>query len=298
MLDWLNGNDVTTVNAVIISIALLLALLFLLIIHILSKDEDEAEGYAVDELPEEEDEDNYDYGFWLDLAPTPEETVLDTDESKDIPLDWRYTPIRRDASDWVKELDLTLGRRATTFRTAGSQRRTYTKYNPRSARPQGIIYARTEQISQARSINLYVGVDTSASMNEYAQSRRAVQALDEIIRKDNYHTLVTCVDTAFKGWQSGSKVEEIFVSGGGGTYMTSFFEELDKIRRNPTEELATPDAAVLITDGELTDCDWENITEYAQTFNRQEVPVFIILTNPKINPPEPLKNFAYVYHAE
>ena len=115
----------TTVNAVIISIALLLALLFLLIIHILSKDEDEAEGYAVDELPEEEDEDNYDYGFWLDLAPTPEETVLDTDESKDIPFDWRYTPIRRDASDWVKELDLTLGRRATTFRTAGSQRRPY-----------------------------------------------------------------------------------------------------------------------------------------------------------------------------
>lgn len=294
MMDWLNSNDQTTVNTVI-SIVLLLIFLFLLILHILSKHENEEEEREVDEIVEEDD---YDYGFWLDLAPTPEETVLDTNESKDIPLDWRYTPIRRDASDWVKELDLTLGRRATTFRTAGSQRRTYTKYNPRSARPQGIIYARTEQISQARNINLYVGVDTSASMNGYAQSRRAVQALDEIIRKDNYHTLVTCVDTAFKGWQSGSKVEEIFVSGGGGTYMTSFFEELDKIRRNPTEKLATPDAAVLITDGELTDCDWENIAGHIQTFNRQEVPVFIILTNPKINPPETLKNFAYIYHAE
>lgn len=294
MMDWLNSNDQTTVNTVI-SIVLLLIFLFLLILHILSKHENEEEEREVDEIAEEDD---YDYGFWLDLTPTPEETVLDTNESKDIPLDWRYTPIRRDASDWVKELDLTLGRRATTFRTAGSQRRTYTKYNPRSARPQGIIYARTEQISQARNINLYVGVDTSASMNGYAQSRRAVQALDEIIRKDNYHTLVTCVDTAFKGWQSGSKVEEIFVSGGGGTYMTSFFEELDKIRRNPTEKLATPDAAVLITDGELTDYDWENITGHAQTFNRQEVPVFIIITNPKINPPETLKNFAYIYHAE
>lgn len=296
MLDWLNSNDTTTVVNTAFTVVLLLIFLFLLILHLLSKRDDEgALGASIDLIGEEEESD-YDYGSWLNL--TPEEPILDTDGTKDIPLDWSYTPIRCDASDWVKELDLTLGRRATTFRTAGSQRRTYTKYNPRSARPQGIIYARTEQVSQARNINLYVGVDTSASMNEYAQSRRAVQALDEIIRKDNYHTLVTCVDTAFKGWQSGSKVEEIFVSGGGGTYMTSFFEELDKIRRNPTEELATPDAAVLITDGELTDCDWENITEYAQTFNRQEVPVFIILTNPKINPPTPLNNFAYVYHAE
>lgn len=296
MLDWLNSNDTTTVVNTAFTVVLLLIFLFLLIPHLLSKRDDEGALSASIDLIGEEEESDYDYGSWLNL--TPEEPILDTDGTKDIPLDWSYTPIRCDASDWVKELDLTLGRRATTFRTAGSQRRTYTKYNPRSARPQGIIYARTEQVSQARNINLYVGVDTSASMNEYAQSRRAVQALDEIIRKDNYHTLVTCVDTAFKGWQSGSKVEEIFVSGGGGTYMTSFFEELDKIRRNPTEELATPDAAVLITDGELTDCDWENITEYAQTFNRQEVPVFIILTNPKINPPEPLKNFAYVYHAE
>lgn len=296
MLDWLNSNDTTTVVNTAFTVVLLLIFLFLLILHLLSKRDDEgALGASIDLIGEEEESD-YDYGSWLNL--TPEEPILDTDGAKDIPLDWSYTPIRCDASDWVKELDLTLGRRATTFRTAGSQRRTYTKYNPRSARPQGIIYARTEQVSQARNINLYVGVDTSASMNEYVQSRRAVQALDEIICKDNYHTLVTCVDTAFKGWQSGSKVEEIFVSGGGGTYMTSFFEELDKIRRNPTEELATPDAAVLITDGELTDCDWENITEYAQTFNRQEVPVFIILTNPKINPPEPLKNFAYVYRAE
>lgn len=296
MLDWLNSNDTTTVVNTAFTVVLLLIFLFLLILHLLSKRDDEgALGASIDLIGEEEESD-YDYGSWLNL--TPEEPILDTDGTKDIPLDWSYTPIRCDASDWVKELDLTLGRRATTFRTAGSQRRTYTKYNPRSARPQGIIYARTEQVSQARNINLYVGVDTSASMNEYVQSRRAVQALDEIIRKDNYHTLVTCVDTAFKGWQSGSKVEEIFVSGGGGTYMTSFFEELDKIHRNPTEELATPDAAVLITDGELTDCDWENTTEYAQTFNRQEVPVFIILTNPKINPPEPLKNFAYVYHAE
>lgn len=296
MLDWLNSNDTTIIVNTALTIVLLLIFLFLLILHLLSKRDDEGTLGASIDLIEEEEESDYDYGSWLNL--TPEEPILDTDDAKDIPLDWSYTPIRRDASDWVKELDLTLGRRATTFRTAGSQRRTYTKYNPRSARPQGIIYARTEQISQARNINLYVGVDTSASMNEYAQSRRAVQALDEIICKDNYHTLVTCVDTAFKGWQSGSKVEEIFVSGGGGTYMTSFFEELDKIRRNPTEELATPDAAVLITDGELTDCDWENITEYAQTFNRQEVPVCIILTNPKINPPEPLKSFAYVYHAE
>lgn len=296
MLDWLNSNDTTTVVNTAFTVVLLLIFLFLLILHLLSKRDDEgALGASIDLIGEEEESD-YDYGSWLNL--TPEEPILDTDGTKDIPLDWSYTPIRCDASDWVKELDLTLGRRATTFRTAGSQRRTYTKYNPRSARPQGIIYARTEQVSQARNINLYVGVDTSASMNEYVQSRRAVQALDEIIRKDNYHTLVTCVDTAFKGWQSGSKVEEIFVSGGGGTYMTSFFEELDKIHRNPTEELATPDAAVLITDGELTDCAWENTTEYAQTFNRQEVPVFIILTNPKINPPEPLKNFAYVYHAE
>ena len=296
MLDWLNSNDTTIIVNTAFTIVLLLIFLFLLILHLLSKRDDEgALGASIDLIGEEEESD-YDYGSWLNL--TPEEPILDTDGTKDIPLDWSYTPIRCDASDWVKELDLTLGRRATTFRTAGSQRRTYTKYNPRSARPQGIIYARTEQVSQARNINLYVGVDTSASMNEYAQSCRAVQALDEIIRKDNYHTLVTCVDTAFKGWQSGSKVEEIFVSGGGGTYMTSFFEELDKIRRNPTEELATPDAAVLITDGELTDCDWENITEYAQTFNRQEVPVFIILTNPKIKPPEPLKSFAYVYHAE
>lgn len=296
MLDWLNSNDTTTVVNTAFTVVLLLIFLFLLILHLLSKRDDEgALGASIDLIGEEEESD-YDYGSWLNL--TPEEPILDTDGTKDIPLDWSYTPIRCDASDWVKELDLTLGRRATTFRTVGSQRRTYTKYNPRSARPQGIIYARTEQVSQARNINLYVGVDTSASMNEYVQSRRAVQALDEIIRKDNYHTLVTCVDTAFKGWQSGSKVEEIFVSGGGGTYMTSFFEELDKIRRNPTEELATPDAAVLITDGELTDCDWENTTEYAQTFNRQEVPVFIILTNPKINPPETLKNFAYIYHAE
>lgn len=296
MLDWLNSNDTTTVVNTAFTVVLLLIFLFLLILHLLSKRDDEgALGASIDLIGEEEESD-YDYGSWLNL--TPEEPILDTDGTKDIPLDWSYTPIRRDASDWVKELDLTLGRRATTFRTAGSQRRTYTKYNPRSARPQGIIYARTEQISQARNINLYVGVDTSASMNEYAQSRRAVQALDEIIRKDNYHTLVTCVDTAFKGWQSGSKVEEIFVSGGGGTYMTSFFEELEKIRCTPTEELAAPDAAVLITDGELTNDDWQNITEHAQTFNRQEVPVFIILTNPKINPPEPLKNFAYVYHAE
>jgi hypothetical protein len=296
MLDWLNGNSATVVINTAFTIVLLLIFLFLLILHLLSKRDNEGVLGAPIDLTEEEEESDHDYGSWLDL--TPEEPILDTDDTKDIPLDWSYTPIRRDASDWVKELDLTLGRRATTFRTAGSQRRTYTKYNPRSARPQGIIYARTEQVSEARNINLYVGVDTSASMNEYMQSRRAAQALDEIIRKDNYHTLVTCVDTVFKGWQSGSKVEEIFVSGGGGTYMTSFFEELDKIRCNPSEKLTTPDAAVLITDGELNDCDWENIIGHTQTFSRQEMPVFIIITNPKINPPEPLKNFAYVYHAE
>lgn len=107
MLDWLNSNDTTTVVNTAFTVVLLLIFLFLLILHLLSKRDDEgALGASIDLIGEEEESD-YDYGSWLNL--TPEEPILDTDGTKDIPLDWSYTPIRCDASDWVKELDLTLG---------------------------------------------------------------------------------------------------------------------------------------------------------------------------------------------
>lgn len=212
-------------------------------------------------------------------------------------LDWGDA-IRtsRKVPDWVYVMNRSIARKASRKRANGDQVKTYQRHNPRSMRFSNVIRPRTLTISKPDKLSVYVGVDTSGSMRSHDGSRLAVEAVDQILRQDKYETRLACIDTRLYPWQSAENLKNIRFTGGGGTYLSTFFKEVLDIDRNPTEETPKPDVAVLITDGELEDEDWAEMTKQASLYDNKGISMFVLITNPRVSCPSELRNLAKVFH--
>ena len=199
--------------------------------------------------------------------------------------------------DWVYVMNRSIARKASRKRANGDQVKTYQRHNPRSMRFSNVIRPRTLTISKPDKLSVYVGVDTSGSMRSHGGSRLAVEAVDQILRQDKYETRLACIDTRLYPWQSAENLKNIRFTGGGGTYLSTFFEEVLKIDRNPTEENPKPDVAVLITDGELDDEDWAEMTKQASLYSNKGISMFVLITNPRVPCPSELSKLAKVFHS-
>lgn len=213
-------------------------------------------------------------------------------------LDWGDA-IRtsRKVPDWVYVMNRSIARKASRKRANGDQVKTYQRHNPRSMRFSNVIRPRTLTISKPDKLSVYVGVDTSGSMRSHGGSHLAVEAVDQILRQDKYETRLACIDTRLYPWQSAENLKNIRFTGGGGTYLSTFFEEVLKIDRNPTEENPKPDVAVLITDGELDDEDWAAMTKQASLYSNKGISMFVLITNPRVSCPSELSKLAKVFHS-
>ena len=213
-------------------------------------------------------------------------------------LDWGDA-IRtsRKVPDWVYVMNRSIARKASRKRANGDQVKTYQRHNPRSMRFSNVIRPRTLTISKPDKLSVYVGVDTSGSMRSHGGSHLAVEAVDQILRQDKYETRLACIDTRLYPWQSAENLKNIRFTGGGGTYLSTFFEEVLKIDRNPTEENPKPDVAVLITDGELDDEDWAEMTKQASLYSNKGISMFVLITNPRVSCPSELSKLAKVFHS-
>ena len=213
-------------------------------------------------------------------------------------LDWGDA-IRtsRKVPDWVYVMNRSIARKASRKRANGDQVKTYQRHNPRSMRFSNVIRPRTLTISKPDKLSVYVGVDTSGSMRSHNGSRLAVEAVDQILRQDKYETHLACIDTRLYPWQSAENLKNIRFTGGGGTYLSTFFKEVLKIDRNPTEETPKPDVAVLITDGELEDKDWAEMTKQASLYDNKGISMFVLITDPRVSCPSELRNLAKVFHS-
>lgn len=213
-------------------------------------------------------------------------------------LDWGDA-IRtsRKVPDWVYVMNRSIARKASRKRANGDQVKTYQRHNPRSMRFSNVIRPRTLTISKPDKLSVYVGVDTSGSMRSHNGSRLAVEAVDQILRQDKYETHLACIDTRLYPWQSAENLKNIRFTGGGGTYLSTFFKEVLKIDRNPTEETPKPDVAVLITDGELEDEDWAEMTKQASLYDNKGISMFVLITDPRVSCPSELRNLAKVFHS-
>lgn len=212
-------------------------------------------------------------------------------------LDWGDA-IRtsRKVPDWVYVMNRSIARKASRKRANGDQVKTYQRHNPRSMRFSNVIRPRTLTISKPDKLSVYVGVDTSGSMRSHNGSRLAVEAVDQILRQDKYETHLACIDTKLYPWQSAENLKNIRFTGGGGTYLSTFFKEVLKIDRNPTEETPKPDVAVLITDGELEVEDWAEMTKQASLYDNKGISMFVLITDPRVSCPSELRNLAKVFH--
>ena len=213
-------------------------------------------------------------------------------------LDWGDA-IRtsRKVPDWVYVMNRSIARKASRKRANGDQVKTYQRHNPRSMRFSNVIRPRTLTISKPDKLSVYVGVDTSGSMRSHGGSRLAVEAVDQILRQDKYETHLACIDTRLYPWQSAENLKNIRFTGGGGTYLSTFFKEVLKIDRNPTEETPKPDVAVLITDGGLEDEDWAEMTKQASLYDNKGISMFVLITDPRVSCPSELRNLAKVFHS-
>lgn len=199
--------------------------------------------------------------------------------------------------DWVYVMNRSIARKASRKRANGDQVKTYQRHNPRSMRFSNVIRPRTLTISKPDKLSVYVGVDTSGSMRSHGGSRLAVEAVDQILRQDKYETHLACIDTRLYPWQSAENLKNIRFTGGGGTYLSTFFKEVLNIDRNPTEETPKPDVAVLITDGELADEDWAEMTKQASLYDNKGISMFVLITDPRVSCPAELRNLAKVFHS-
>lgn len=213
-------------------------------------------------------------------------------------LDWGDA-IRtsRKVPDWVYVMNRSIARKASRKRANGDQVKTYQRHNPRSMRFSNVIRPRTLTISKPDKLSVYVGVDTSGSMRSHGGSRLAVEAVDQILRQDKYETHLACIDTRLYPWQSAENLKNIRFTGGGGTYLSTFFKEVLNIDRNPSEETPKPDVAVLITDGELADEDWAEMTKQASLYDNKGISMFVLITDPRVSCPSELRNLAKVFHS-
>lgn len=198
--------------------------------------------------------------------------------------------------DWVYVMNRSIARKASRKRANGDQVKTYQRHNPRSMRFSNVIRPRTLTISKPDKLSVYVGVDTSGSMRSHNGSRLAVEAVDQILRQDKYETHLACIDTRLYPWQSAENLKNIRFTGGGGTYLSTFFKEVLNIDRNPTEETPKPDVAVLITDGELADEDWAEMAKQASLYDNKGISMFVLITDPRVSCPAELRKLAKVFH--
>lgn len=213
-------------------------------------------------------------------------------------LDWG-NDIRtsRKVPDWVYVMNRSIARKASRKRANGDQVKTYQRHNPRSMRFSNVIRPRTLTISKPDKLSVYVGVDTSGSMRSHGGSTLAVEAVDQILRQDKYETRLACIDTRLYPWQSAENLKNIRFTGGGGTYLSTFFEEVLEIDRNPSEENPKPDVAILITDGELDSEDWAKMTKQASLYSNKGISMFVLITNPRVPCPPELSKLAKVFHS-
>lgn len=213
-------------------------------------------------------------------------------------LDWGDA-IRtsRKVPDWVYVMNQSIARKASRKRANGDQVKTYQRHNPRSMRFSNVIRPRTLTISKPDKLSVYVGVDTSGSMRSHGGSRLAVEAVDQILHQDKYATHLACIDTRLYPWQSAENLKNIRFTGGGGTYLSTFFKEVLNIDRNPTEETPKPDVAVLITDGGLEDEDWAEMTKQASLYSNKGISMFVLITDPRVSCPSELRKLAKVFHS-
>lgn len=213
-------------------------------------------------------------------------------------LDWG-NDIRtsRKVPDWVYVMNRSIARKASRKRANGDQVKTYQRHNPRSMRFSNVIRPRTLTISKPDKLSVYVGVDTSGSMRSHGGSTLAIEAVDQILRQDKYETRLACIDTRLYPWQSAENLKNIRFTGGGGTYLSTFFEEVLEIDRNPSEENPKPDVAVLITDGELDSEDWAKMTKQASLYSNKGISMFVLITNPRVPCPPELSKLAKVFHS-
>lgn len=212
-------------------------------------------------------------------------------------LDWGDIRANRNIPDWIYAINRSISHKASRMRANGDQKKTYQRYNSRSMRFGKVIRPRTLTISKPDKLSVYVGVDTSGSMSQYAGSDLAVEAVSQILRQDKYDAHLACIDSMLYPWQSADDLKRrIRFKGGGGTYMSTFFEEVLNIKKKPTEDLPAPDVTVLITDGELDDADWRRMTELSNLYKAKGISMFILLTNTRVSCPAELAKVAKVFY--
>lgn len=212
-------------------------------------------------------------------------------------LDWGDIRANRNIPDWIYAINHSISHKASRMRANGDQKKTYQRYNSRSMRFGNVIRPRSLTISKPDKLSIYVGVDTSGSMSHYAGSDLAVEAVAQILRQDKYDAHLACIDSKLYPWQSADDLKRrIHFTGGGGTYMSTFFEEVLNIKKKPTEDLPDPDVTVLITDGELDDADWRRMTELSNLYKAKGISMFILLTNTRVSCPAELAKVAKVYY--
>lgn len=166
-------------------------------------------------------------------------------------LGWVAASDSGNTVDWVSVLRSVL-RSCVGSRRRGSVRRSY-------RRPARLTYAVGNGVlfpSRLASIpNVYVGVDTSASMDS-VDGGRVVRNLKNILSEysNRARVRVAAVDSTVRDFQEVRSLSDVRFVGGGGTDLTAFIRALNSFESNSFGSSEPPaNLGILITDG---DFDW------------------------------------------
>lgn len=145
---------------------------------------------------------------------------------------------------------------ASSHRTTGSTHRTFRRFNRlNAALPDKRVLLPTRY---AVKPTVYIGVDTSGSMNTREDSGRVLGNIERIIDsfKNRADLRISAIDTVLGDFQPVKKLSDVVFKGGGGTAMTPFIHALNEYETS--REKKNPPAAlgILITDGYI---DWQNV---------------------------------------
>ena len=145
---------------------------------------------------------------------------------------------------------------ASSHRTTGSTHRTFRRFNRLNASlPDKRVLLPTRY---AVKPTVYIGVDTSGSMNTREDSGRVLGNIERIIDsfKNRADLRISAIDTVLGDFQPVKKLSDVVFKGGGGTAMAPFIHALNEYETS--REKNSPPAAlgILITDGYI---DWQNV---------------------------------------
>lgn len=145
---------------------------------------------------------------------------------------------------------------ASSHRTTGSTHRTFRRFNRlNAALPDKRVLLPTRY---AVKPTVYIGVDTSGSMNTREDSGRVLGNIERIIDsfKNRADLRISAIDTVLGDFQPVKKLSDVVFKGGGGTAMAPFIHALNEYETS--REKNSPPAAlgILITDGYI---DWQNV---------------------------------------